>query len=229
MPLVFLPGLLCDADLFAPQRDHLGHRHEAVVADLTGFEAIGAMAGDVLDRAPARFTLVALSMGGYVALEIMRRAPERVERLALIDTSARPDDEETQRIRRGLIQLARKGRFRGVTERLLPRLIHESRLDDATLTGTVMAMAERVGREAYIRQQTAILNRVDQRDLLPRIHCPVAVVVGDADAVTPPALSREMANRIPTASLDVIETCGHLSTLERPQRVNAILDRLLDR
>ncbi|MEQ9815009.1 MAG: alpha/beta fold hydrolase [Azospirillaceae bacterium] len=227
MALVFLPGLLCDAALFAPQRAHLGPAHDITVADLTGFDDITEMARDVLDRAPPRFTLIGLSMGGYVALEIVRRAADRVERLALIDTSARRDDNETLRLRRGLIELARKGRFRGVTARLLPRLVHESRLADKALTGTVMAMAERVGREAYIRQQTAILNRLDQRDLLPTIGCPVAVAVGDADAVTPPALSREMAEAIPAASLDVIATCGHLASLERPERVNAILDRLL--
>jgi len=153
----------------------------------------------------------------------MRRAPERVERLALLDTSARADSDEQRARRRGLITLARQGRFRGVTPRLLPLLVHPARLDDEPLVEIVMGMAERIGRDAFLRQQTAILGRPDSRPDLPRIACPTLVLCGRQDAVTPLEGHEEIAAAIPAARLVVIEECGHLSPLERPAAVSAAM------
>jgi pimeloyl-ACP methyl ester carboxylesterase len=225
--LLLLPGLLCDAALWAPQRTALADLAETAVADLTRHDSVAGMAGAALADAPDRFALAALSMGGYVALEIMRQAPERVTHLALLDTSARPDSAEASRRRRALIALSRTGRFKGVTPRLLPMLVHPDRLDDAPLTDVVMAMAERVGQVAFIRQQTAIMGRPDSRPGLPAIACPTLVLCGRDDALTPPALSEEMAAAIPAATLELIDSCGHLSTLERPETVNRALRRWL--
>ena len=133
------------------------------VADFTGHDSIRAMAEAVLSGAPPRFALAGLSMGGYVAQEIMRLAPERVLRLALLDTSARTDGEDYLSRRRGLLELARKGKFKGVTPALLPMLIHPSRLDDRALIEAITAMAARVGQPAFICQQTAIIGRLDGR------------------------------------------------------------------
>jgi pimeloyl-ACP methyl ester carboxylesterase len=218
--LILLPGLLCDAALWQPQIDRFADRLEITVADLTRDDSLRGMAGRVLASAPPRFALAGLSMGGYVAQEILREAPQRVSRVALLDTSARPDSPEQTERRRALIKLAQTGKFKGVTPRLLPLLIHPARLDDRALTGIVMAMAERVGQGAFLRQQHAILNRPDGRPDLPGIACPALVVCGRDDALTPPALSREMADTIPDASLLELDECGHLSSLEQPDQVN---------
>lgn len=222
-PLILLPGLLCDAALWAPQVADLADVADSTVADVTAHDDVGALAAAVLDRAPPRFALAALSMGGYVAFEILRRAPERVARLALFDTSARPDTAEQTRRRHLLIRLGRTGTFRGVTPRLLPTLIHPDRLDDAALVGTITAMADRVGREAFERQQTAIMNRPDSRPTLAAVRCPTLVAAGRQDALTPPHLAEEIAAGIPGARLDLIDDCGHLPSLERPAAVSALL------
>jgi len=222
-PLILLPGLLCDAALWQPQVADLAGIADCTIADLTRHEAMGDFADHVLATAPPRFALAGLSMGGYVAQEIMRRAPERVTRLALLDTSARADSEEQSARRRGLIELAKMGNFRGVTPRLLPLLIHPDRLHDEPLTEAVMGMAERVGIEAFLRQQQAILTRKDGRGDLARIGCPTLVLCGRQDQLTPLAVNEEMARLIPGARMVVVENCGHLSTLERPLEVNLAL------
>ena len=190
-PLVLLPGLLCNRNLWAHQLDHLGHVADLTVADLTRHDSVEEMAESVLAKSPDRFTLAGLSMGGYVALEIMRRAPERVARLALLNTSARPDAAEQSARREDLIRLSELGTFKGVTPRLLPLLLHEEALDNTLIVGAVMAMAEDVGQEGFARQQRAILTRPDSRPGLSSIACPTLVIGGDADQLTPPARSRD--------------------------------------
>ena len=222
-PLILLPGLLCDAALWQHQVDTLADVAAMSVADLTDDDTVGGMAKRVLSAAPERFALAGLSMGGYVAFEVFRQAPDRVSRLALIDTTARPDDARTQEIREGLIRLAHRGRFRGVTPRLLPSLVHPDRLDDRDLRAAVLGMAERTGREAFVRQQQAIMRRPDSRHDLRLIHCPTVVMCGRQDARTPLAGSMEMAEKIPRSALVVVEDCGHLAPLERPRAVSAVL------
>jgi pimeloyl-ACP methyl ester carboxylesterase len=229
IPLLLLPGLLCDAALYAPEIAALGDIAAPIVGDLTRHDSIAGMAAAMLSEMPEYFSLVGLSMGGYVAQEIMRQAPHRVGRLALLDTSARADSDEQHARRRGLIELAGKGHFKGVTPQLLPQLIGRDRLTDTALVDTIMAMAERVGHDAFLRQQTAIMGRPDGRADLGRIACPTLVLCGRDDAVTPVALHEEMAAAIPGAELVVVEDCGHLSTIERPEAVNAALRRWLGR
>lgn len=223
LPLVLIPGLLCDAALWAHQVANLGDIADMTVADVTRDDSIAGMARTVLAQSPERFALAGLSMGGYVAHEIMRQAPERVARLALLDTSARPDTPEQRSRRQGLIDLAKIGRFKGVTPRLLPLLIHPDRQQDTALTEAVMAMAEHVGRDAFLRQQQAILGRIDSRPHLADYGVPTLVLVGREDALTPPDAAEEMAQIIPDATLVVIEDCGHLSTLERPEETTAAM------
>ncbi|MEI6559433.1 MAG: alpha/beta fold hydrolase [Rhodospirillaceae bacterium] len=227
LPLLFLPGLLCDRALWENQVRHLADVAESEVMDLTQADTVEALATRVLATAPPRFALAALSMGGYVAMEILRRSPERVIKLALIDTTARPDSPEQLSRRRGLIGLARSGKFRGVTPRLLPLLIHPDRQADHDLTTTIMVMAERVGQEAFIRQQTAIMGRPDARPGLGAVTCPALVIGGREDALTPPALLAEIAALIPGARHVIIEDCGHLPPLERPHALSALLRQWL--
>jgi len=227
-PLLLLPGLLCDRALWQSQIHDLNDVADCRVPDLGGHDSMAALAAAVLAQAPPRFAVAGLSMGGYVALEILRQAPERVMRLALLDTSARADTPEQRQRREDLMALARQGRFKGVTPRLLPLLLHPERLADQALVDTVMGMAERVGAEAFLRQQTAIMGRSDSRELLPGIRCPSLVLCGRQDALTPLERSLEMADAIPGARLSVLEHCGHLSSLEHPTRVSAALRAWLE-
>ena len=225
--IVFVPGLNCTRDLFEPQIAALSASHPVVVADQTRDDTIAAMASRLLGEAPDRFALAGLSMGGYVALEVMRQAPHRVTRLALLDTTARPDTDEARDLRLRLIALAQAGRFREVHGLLWERLVHPDRRQDSALEETVRRMAEATGPEAFVRQQRAIIARRDARPGLPGIGIATLVVVGDADAITPPDHAQEMANRIPGASLAIVPACGHLSTLERPERVTQVLSEWL--
>jgi pimeloyl-ACP methyl ester carboxylesterase len=222
--ILFLPGLLCDGRLFRDQIAALQGTARCVVADLTHDDTVGAMAERAL-RLVAEGTplsVCGLSMGGYVAFEIMRRAPGRVARLALMDTSARPDTPEQTRRRRALLALSESGMFRGVTPRLLPQLLHPAHVA-GPLGAEVMAMAERVGRPAFHRQQRAIMARPDSRPGLGAIAVPTLVAVGAQDALTPPALAEEMAAGIPGARLVQVADTGHLPPMEAPAELTGLL------
>ena len=227
--LILLPGLLNDARLWRHQVTELASLAEVEVADLVGPDSIGAMAERVLAMRSGPFALAGLSMGGYVAFEIMRRAPERVERLALLDTSARADTPEQTARRRGLIELAQKGRFLGVTPRLLPQLLHPDHVRDREIANTVVQMARSVGREGFIAQQRAIMGRPDSRADLAGIGCPTLVLGGRQDAITPPEVMEEIAGGIAGARLVLLDDCGHLSALERPEQVTAAMAEWLTR
>lgn len=218
--LVLLPGLLCDERLWRAQIGALGDVADITVADLARGGSIAAMAAGVLDAAPPSFALAGLSMGGYVALEIMRRAPGRVDRLALLATSARADSPAAAARRRDLVALVRRGRFREMSGRLLAGFVHEDRLGDARLMAEIAGMAGSL-RPAFARQQEAMLGRRDSRPLLGAIACRTLVVCGREDRVTPLAMSEEIAALVPGARLAVIERCGHLATMERPAEVSA--------
>jgi pimeloyl-ACP methyl ester carboxylesterase len=218
--LLFLPGLLCDARLW---RDQIAILPGAEVADLTEDDHVDAMAYRAFAQMPGRFALCGLSMGGYVALAMMRIAPERITRLCLFDTSARPDTPEQSKRRRVLMAMTRGNRFRGVTPRLLPQLVHPDRLSDRELTQDVLDMAERVGRDAFLRQQQAILTRPDSRPELAGFAVPAMVCVGSDDILTPPELAAEMAAAIPGAELRTVPHAAHLPPMERPDQVNEIL------
>ncbi len=222
-PLLLLPGLLCDARLWQNQINHLNNIANCTVPDTTQHDNIPAIAEAVLRDAPPTFALAGLSMGGYVAFEIMRQAPERVTKLGIFDSSARPDTPEQQQKRRLLLAMSQTGQFKGVTPRLLPMLIHPDHVRDATLTNTITAMAEEMGRDAFARQQTAILNRPDSRPTLRTITCPTLVVGGQQDAITPPELLAEIADGIAGAEFHIIENCGHLSPLEQSDTVNELM------
>lgn len=225
-PLLLLPGLLCDAGLWAPQADALADVAEVQVADLSQDDRVEAMAARVLAQAPARFALAGLSMGGYVAFEILRQAPERVSRLALLDTTAAPDSPERALQRRRSLAILSRGRFLGVTQQLLPTLVHPRHVL-GPVGEAVQAMARRVGPEAYRRQQTAILHRPDSRPLLPMLTQPILVLGGADDALTPPAVVQALAEQIPGAQLHTLPDCGHLPTLEQPEATSALMRRWL--
>lgn len=222
--LVLVPGLLCDALLWQPQIAGLGKAADCWVADHTRSDTMAHVAADILAACPFKtFSLAGLSMGGYIALEMMRQAPERIARIALLDTAAGADTAEATERRNAFIALADRGKFMGVTDTLLPQLVHADHLDDEALTSVVKTMARNVGKAAFIRQEKAIISRADSRPLLAKIQCPALVLCGKQDALIPAARHEEMAAAIPGAVLEIVEHCGHLSTLEQPQAVNAAL------
>jgi pimeloyl-ACP methyl ester carboxylesterase len=223
LPIVLVPGLNCSARLYAEQVPVLWGYGPVTVADHRRDDSVEAIAARILAAAPPRFALAGLSMGGYIAFAIMREAPERVARLALLDTSARPDAPEQSERRRALITCAESGRFAEIPDLLFPVFVHRNRHGDEALRAIVRTMAEETGPQAFVRQERAIISRPDCRALLELIRCPTLVLVGDGDELTPPALAQEIAAGIARARLVTVPDCGHLPTLERPQAVNRAL------
>ncbi|HSY86291.1 MAG TPA: alpha/beta fold hydrolase [Verrucomicrobiae bacterium] len=223
-PLVLVPGLLCTEALFARQIAALRDVTSITIADHTRHDSMAGIARDILAAAPPRFALAGLSMGVIIAHEILRQAPGRVERLALLDGRAELDNADTRASRRSYLEMARSGRFMEITrDHILPKLIHPARLKDAALVQTIFDMAEATGPAAFLRQETALLDRDDYTALLPEIRCPTLVVVGEADAITPVPMVQRMAQAIPGARFEVIADSGHLTTLERPAETSALL------
>ena len=223
-PLVLVPGLSCNAALYAPQWSALADGRLILVAEHSRDDSLGAIVGRLLAAAPPRFALCGLSMGGYVAFEVLRQAPERVTRLALLDTSAKPATPESNELRAQMIDLAEKGAYDNVTTLLWQRLVAPARLTDEPLRLLVRRMADDVGAEGFVRQQKAIMKRPDSRPSLAGLSLSTLVLVGEEDVITPIDEAREMAGLVgPKARLAVLPGCGHLSTLEDPERVTAEL------
>jgi pimeloyl-ACP methyl ester carboxylesterase len=227
--LVLVPGLLCTRALWAPQLAALGDVADITVASHRRHRTMRGIARSILAAAPRRFALAGLSMGGYIAYEIVRQAPERVMKLALLDTGSRADAPERKARRLELIALAEREGAGAAQDALMPLLIHKSRLQEKPLVDTIRRMAVDTGVAAFKRQQAAIMGRPDNRPLLASIRCPTLVLVGREDALTPVGLAREIAAGIPGAKLTIVPNCGHLSTLERPQAVNRALRQWLTR
>lgn len=228
LPLVLVPGLICSARLYAPQVTALWRYGPVTVADHRRDAEIGAVAKRILATAPARFALAGLSYGGYLAFELMRQAPARIAKLALLDTSARPDTPDQTAARHAYIGMAEEGRFAEVVATLTPRFVHKDRLNDESLMREVRAMATDTGPEAFVLQEKAIMSRPDSRPLLASIKCPTLVLVGDNDELTTPELAREIAGGIAGAKLTIVKDCGHLSSMERPEPVNAAMAAWLE-
>jgi pimeloyl-ACP methyl ester carboxylesterase len=223
LPIVLIPGLTCTARLYAEQIPVLWQFGPVTIADHTRDDSMAAIARRILATAPSRFALAGLSMGGYIAFEIMRQAPDRVAKLALLDTGARGDTPEQTERRKIVIALAKSGRYAEVPDIAFPVYVHRSRHGDAALKEIVRTMAAETGSDAFLRQQQAIIGRPDSRPGLPAITCPTTIIVGEGDEATPPELSREIAAGIHGSRLVMIPDSGHLSTLEQPQAVTKAL------
>lgn len=217
MPILLVPGLGGSPRIYAPVVPQLWRFGPVTVANHIRDDNLGAIARRILAEAPPRFALAGHSMGGYIAFEIFRQAPQRVAKLALINTQARPDTPEASERRRGLIARAKTGQYHDVLDELFPGFVHPSRSDDADLRQLVHDMGDDIGVEAFVRQQTAMMSRADSRSTLTAITCPTLVLTGDEDNTIPNTLSVEMADRIPGAKLVMIPHCGHLPQPERPQ------------
>jgi pimeloyl-ACP methyl ester carboxylesterase len=227
LPTVFIPGLLCSARLYEDQIAATWRFGPVTVADHTRESDIVATARSILATAPARFALIGLSMGGYVSMEIMRQAPQRVAKLALLDTNPHPDTPEQTAARRELVALARSGRFAEVIDRQFPTFVAPRHHNDPELLRLVRVMADETGADGFERQENTIISRPDSVPSLSTIRCPTLVLVGDEDALTPPERAREIAAGIRGSRLVIVPRCGHLSTLERPAEVSRALTELL--
>lgn len=218
--LLLLPGLLTDARLFQFQMRDLADVAQSTIADLTVADTIEELAAAVLEHAPPKFALAGLSMGGYVALEIMRQAPARVLGLALMDTSARPDTLEASATRLKLMAQAETN-FQTVLDDLMPKLVHPAHMTYNSMIDSIYSMGHRIGKDAFVRQELAIMSRIDSRPYLARITpCPTMVLCGRQDVLTPLEVHKEMAAAIPGSKLVVIDECGHLSPMAQPKLVS---------
>jgi pimeloyl-ACP methyl ester carboxylesterase len=227
LPLVLVPGLTCTARLYGPQVAALWPFGPVMVADHRRDADMAAIAARILNDAPPRFALAGLSMGGYIAFAMLRQAPERIARLALLDTAARPDTLEQTAGRHTQIAMTQSGRYGEIPDLAIPRYLNAEHQRDERLTTIVRQMIAETGPEAFVRQQQAIMSRPDSRSLLASIRCPTLVLVGDVDIATPPELNKEIADGIPGAKLVTIQDSGHLTTIEQPDAVNAALTEWL--
>lgn len=225
LPVVLVPGLACSPRIYDPQIPALWRAGPVCLANHARGGDMAAIARRILAEAPLRFALAGHSMGGYIVLEMFRQAPERVARLALLNTSARPETPEASERRRGLIAEVKQGGYRKVMDGLFDKFVHPSRASDADLKKIVFDMADDVGPDAFVWQLEAIMTRADSRPTLAAIKCPTLVLTCDTDNMVPIDASIEMANAIAGAKLVTVPDCGHLPQLEKPQ---AMTDALLD-
>ena len=221
--VVLVSGQLLTAACWAPQIAALSPDFDIRIADHGRDDSIGAMAARLLAEMPERFDLVAHAMGGFVAFEVLRRAPQRVRSLALFSTLARTDQPAQTERRQGYIRLVEAGRFDAVVEERVPILLHPAQREDEGLLAVVRRMAQDTGAERFLGQQRAIMARADSRPSLPAIACPTLLIWGRQDGIATEAHQTEMLAAIPDCRLTVIEDCGHLVTLEKPATVNALL------
>lgn len=226
-PLVLLPGLLCDETAWAPQIAAFSPERPVLVIDFCGQDSFDAMAERVLEQAPDRFALAGHSMGGRVALEVMRRAPERVERLALLSTGVHPVLPGEEEKRTALIDLANRDGIRALAEQWIPPVLHPSRRGERDLVDSLIDMWCRCSPADHEGQIKAALNRRDARDVLPGIAVPTLVLGGADDPWAPADGQRDIAAAIPEAELVLVPECGHMVAVERPEGVTVAMRKWL--
>jgi pimeloyl-ACP methyl ester carboxylesterase len=223
-PIVLVPGLGSSARTHLDILPALWRRGSVMVGNHTRDETIEGMAARMLAEAPPRFALIGHSLGGYIALAMMRQAPQRVARLMLMNTSARTDAPEVAARRMAQIARVREGSFEETMDADFPTLVHPSRANDAGLRETMRLTRQDSGADVWLRQQSAIMARPDSRPGLKDIRVPTLVLSGDADRRIPNEYSREMAEAIPGAVLEIVAQCGHMAPMEQPESVIAAME-----
>ncbi|WP_434051520.1 MAG: alpha/beta fold hydrolase [Roseibium sp.] len=227
-PLVLLPGMMCDARLYGPQIAALSGRVPIHLAPITAFDTIHALAEDVLEKSPPEFALAGLSMGGIVAMEVYRRAPERISRLALLDTNPRAELEEVRQRREPQISSVRAGGLREVMrDELKPNYLANGPLRQDVMD-ICMTMAIDLGPDVFVRQSCALQHRPDQQEALRSVDVPTLILMGREDRLCPLERHELMHALVDRSELKIIEGAGHLPTLEQPEAVNAAFKTWLD-
>jgi pimeloyl-ACP methyl ester carboxylesterase len=221
--LVLLPGLAADALMWREQLTALAALVPRVTDVHMRHDSIEAMAQALLREEPGELVLCGASMGGMVAMEAARQAPQRVRALALLGTSARPESDEMRSLREAAIVLFEQGRMAEVIEPNVGLAFHPDHAADPRLVGDYLGFVDRAGAGQLVRQNRAIMARPDAREHLGALRCPVLVMCGQEDQLTPPGLAREIASLVPGAQLHMVPRCGHMLTMEQPGAVNAAL------
>ncbi|HEX9772826.1 MAG TPA: alpha/beta hydrolase [Steroidobacteraceae bacterium] len=225
--LILIPGLLCDETVWRNQVEAFAGTHEVIVPALDGLDSIAGMAAAFLARAPAEFALAGHSLGGRIALEAVRQAPLRVNRLALLDTGVHPCTPGEPARRQELVSLAFAEGMHAVARAWLPPMVHPDRRADPTLMAALDAMVERRSPATFRNQIEALLNRPDAAPVLASIRCPTLVLCGREDGWSPLAQHEAIAAAISGSVLAVIDACGHMAPFERPAEVTRELRRWL--
>lgn len=228
MQIVLLPGLLCDASVWAAQVADLKAHADVAVADLSRYDSLADMARSALSLRQGPIVAIGHSMGARVALEMVRLAPERIARLGLLDTGVHPRRDAEEASRQALVDLAFEQGMGALADQWLPPMVHEARATDDALMARLKAMVMRYTPEQHRGQIRALLDRPDPRPLLSTISCPTLVMVGRQDRWSPPAQHEEIAAAIPNAELVVIEDSGHMTPVEQPEQVSLELLRWLE-
>lgn len=225
--VVFIPGLGLTGGLFKPIIRELEDEFECQIFDQQSHDRFDEMVSFFLEQAPERFSLIGHSMGGGIIFEIMRQAPSRVNKIILISTTARGDNDEKAQNRYEMIELAQSGAFEQVAFRSYPNLVHPAYGDDPVLFGKIVEMFMQTGSKYYINQQNALLNRPASLDELSNYECPVLVIFGEQDLITPPENGEEISSRISNCRLEILPGCGHIPPLEAPERMKELIKSFL--
>lgn len=227
-PLVLVPGMMCDARLFTPQIAAFSGQRHLFLASAAGQDSIASMATSILDAAPARFALCGLSMGGIIAMEMLRQAPDRVDRIALLDTNPLAEKDEVKTRRAPQMEAVRRGDLAAVMqEQVMPNYLSPAHQLPAVLD-LCLDMALGLGAQVFLDQSRALMDRRDQCETLRQAAMPALVLCGRDDVLCPLERHDLMAGLIPGSTLEVIENAGHLPTLEQPEQTNAALSRWLE-
>lgn len=222
--LILLPGLASDHVMWRAQLEAITPLWNTHVTSVhSRYLTIADMAAALLVEHPGDLVLCGASMGGIVAMEAARQAPGRMRGLALLGTNARPETDDMRRLRQAAITLFEQGRSAELLRANVPLAFHADKARDVTLTRTYLDFVLAAGQEQLVRQNRAIMARPDARRHLPSVRCPVLVVCGDSDQLTPPECSQEIAALVPNATLVMVPRCGHMITMEQPQLVNQLL------
>lgn len=222
--LVFIPGLAADATMWQHQMRAMPTQLHPAVTDVHMRHAtLPEMAGALLQEHSDDLILCGASMGGMLAMEVVRQAPQRIRGLALLGTTARPETEAMRTLRQAAIILFEQGRVKEVLQANLAMAFYSGRADDGELLRSYLAFVLRAGAAQLIRQNLALMTRPDARLHLGRVSCPTLVLCGDSDQLTPPECSREIAQLIKGSDFKLVPKCGHMLTMERPTEVTRAL------
>jgi pimeloyl-ACP methyl ester carboxylesterase len=228
--VILVPGLLCDADVWAHQIAALSPRYEVIVPDLTRHDSLEGMAAHILEGAPERFSIIGHSMGGRVTLEVFRLAPARVARIGLLDTGVHPAPPEELPKRQAMLDISAGQGMTALADAWLPPMVRPGLLEaNPALRATLYAMIERMTPAIHRQQITALINRPDAAPLLPQIACPALVGVGELDLWSPPDQHVPIAQAMADATMVVFEGAGHMAPMEAPEAVNAAIAEWMER
>ncbi|MEO9803138.1 MAG: alpha/beta hydrolase [Reichenbachiella sp.] len=219
--LVMIPGTLCNESLFRHQVEYFKHTFELHVVDSSSRDTLHDQAKAILEQVPGKFILMGLSYGAIIAFEIIRQASNRLEKLIILNSNYKIPSDQTRANFARFEEMTRKGRFQDITsDYLLPLMLYPSHSKIESLSNEVIKMADSVGVEGFRNQMKAQLSRPDSSQTLKEVVCPTLIIAGAQDKVCPVAWHQEMHEMIPGSKLEIIEQCGHLSTMERPEKIN---------